>query len=104
MQIYADITNREIRISSSTQAPALGAALFGAVAAGSKSGGYDTIQEASEKMSRLEDEMYIPNQENVKIYNQLYKEYKMLHDYFGGGENNVMKRLKKLRNESKSTS
>lgn len=103
MQIYSDITNREIRISSSAQAPALGAALFGAVAAGSEKGGYDTIQEASEKMSRLEDKMYKPNPENVALYNKLYEEYKTLHDYFGQGENDVMKRLKKLRNEIKST-
>lgn len=99
MQIYADITNRIIRISASPQAPALGAALFGAVAAGSEKGGYDTIQEASEKMSRLKDEMYVPKPENVAVYNELFKEYKTLHDYFGTGENNVMKRLKKMRNE-----
>ena len=102
MQIYADITNREIRISSSAQAPALGAALFGAVAAGSKNGGYDTIQEASERMSRLEDKVYIPIVENVAAYDILYREYKRLHDYFGTGENNVMKHLKKLRNSIKS--
>lgn len=99
MQIYSDITNREIRISSSEQTPALGAALFGAVAAGSEMGGYDTIGEASEKMSRLEDEVYVPIPENVKAYNELYKEYKTLHDYFGTGQNNVMKRLKKMRND-----
>ncbi len=103
MQIYADITNREIRISSSAQAPALGAALFGAVAAGSKNGGYDTIQEASAKMSRLEDKVYVPIAENVAVYDKLYKEYKRLHDYFGTGENNVMKNLKKMRNDIKST-
>lgn len=102
IQIYADITNREIRISSSAQAPALGAALFGAVAAGSKNGGYDTIQEASEKMSRLEDKVYVPIAENVEIYNIIYQEYKTLHDYFGTGKNNVMKHLKKLRNDIKS--
>ncbi|MGN6711236.1 FGGY-family carbohydrate kinase [Anaerocolumna jejuensis] len=53
MQIYADVTNKEIHISSSKQAPALGAALFGAVAAGATRGGYDTIESASEHMSRL---------------------------------------------------
>jgi len=100
MQIYADVTNREIRISDSMQAPALGAALFGAVAAGSKNGGYDTIDEASEKMSRLQEKVYIPIVQNVERYDVLFQEYKELHDYFGKGTNNVMKRLKKIRNDA----
>lgn len=101
MQIYADVTQKEIRISSSKQAPALGAALFGALAAGSKAGGYDTIEKASQKMARLQDKIYIPNPEAAKVYNQLYKEYKELHDYFGTGKNNIMKRLKTIRNQSR---
>lgn len=100
MQIYSDVTNKEIRISSSKQAPALGAALFGAVAAGAERGGYDSIQEASEKMSRLQDKMYTPNPEMVERYEQLFREYKILHDYFGKGENDVMKRLKTIKNEA----
>lgn len=97
MQIYADVTNKEIRISSSKQAPALGAALFGAVAAGAARGGYDTIEEASKHMSRLQDKIYTPNADHVKRYNMLFKEYKILHDYFGKGENDVMKRLKVIK-------
>ncbi len=40
MQIYADVTGRPIRISRSAQTCALGAAIAGAVVAGSKAGGY----------------------------------------------------------------
>ncbi len=97
MQIYADVTNKEIRISSSKQAPALGAALFASVAAGKEGGGYDSIEEAAEQMARLQDKVYIPNPKHVEAYNQLYKEYKILHDYFGQGENDVMKRLKAIK-------
>lgn len=100
MQIYADITNKEIMISSSKQAPALGAALFGAVAAGSERGGYDTIESASENMSQLQDKVYVPDPSNVEWYNLLFNEYKILHDYFGKGENNVMKRLKAIKNNA----
>ncbi|MDO4547957.1 MAG: ribulokinase, partial [Clostridia bacterium] len=47
MQVYADVTNREIRIARSTQAPALGSAMFGALAAGKENGGYDSIVDAA---------------------------------------------------------
>jgi len=97
MQIYSDVTNREIRVSASSQATALGSAMFGAVAAGKERGGYDTITEAAEKMVRLQDRVYKPIPENNKIYNLLYAEYKKLHDYFGRGGNNVMKHLKEIK-------
>ena len=96
MQIYADVTNREIRISASTQTPAVGSAMFGAVAAGKERGGYDSIVNAAKEMARLKDIVYRPIPENVEAYNELYAEYKALHDYFGRGTNNVMKRLKAI--------
>lgn len=97
MQIYADVTNKPIKIAASRQTPALGAAMHGAVAAGSEKGGYDNINQASERMAHLEDKEYHPNQNHVEIYNKLYKEYERLHDYFGRGENDVMKRLKEIK-------
>lgn len=101
MQIYSDIINRKIRISGSPQAPALGSAMFGAVAAGEKNGGYDTIYDAAEKMAKLKDDIYIPDTNNIQIYNKLYDEYKILHDYFGRGANDVMKRLKNIKKDIK---
>ena len=95
MQIYADITGREIKIASSHQASALGAAMFGALAAGSKSGGYDSIEEAVAYMASCEKKTYLPIRENVEIYNRLFAEYQKLHDYFGRGINQVMERLKR---------
>ncbi len=97
MQIYADVTNKPIKIAASKQTPALGAAMHGAVAAGSKNGGYDDIDEAIQNMAHLMDKEYHPIPENVKIYEKLYKEYEKLHDYFGRGENDVMKRLKDIK-------
>jgi L-ribulokinase len=102
MQIYADVTNMEIKISGSAQAPALGSAIFGAVAAGSKNGGYDTVAEASNVMGKLKDFTYKPISENVKMYDKLFAEYKLLHDYFGKGANDCMKRLKAIRKEAKN--
>jgi L-ribulokinase len=97
MQIYADVTGREIRISASQQTPALGSAMFGAVAAGRAAGGYDSIFEAAKKMAWLKDEVYAPIAENKAVYDQIYAEYVRLHDYFGRGENDAMKRLKALK-------
>jgi L-ribulokinase len=99
MQVYADVTGREIKVAAAKQTPALGSAMFGAVAAGSANGGFDSIYEASQHMAHLREERYVPNVENNQIYDKLFAEYRILHDYFGRGENNVMKRLKALKTE-----
>ncbi|MCK8488040.1 ribulokinase [Paenibacillus sp. MBLB2552] len=97
MQIYADVTNREIFVADSKQTPALGAAMFAAVAAGAEAGGYDSILDAAEKMARVKEETFKPIPAHVEVYEKLYQEYSQLHDYFGRGENDVMKRLKRIK-------
>lgn len=103
MQIYADVTNKEIFIGASDQAPALGSAMFGAVAAGAVNGGYDSIFDAAKVMGKVEDKTYRPIPENVEKYRKLYEEFKLLHDYFGRGSNDVMKRLKVIKAEARKT-
>jgi L-ribulokinase len=97
MQIYADITGRTIHVAKSGQIGALGSAMHSAVAAGKAAGGFDSIAEASAKMAGLRDEVYVPVPEHQAVYDMLYADYVRLHDYFGRGENDVMKRLKALR-------
>jgi L-ribulokinase len=97
MQIYADVTGREIRVANTTQSGALGSAMFAAVAAGKEAGGYDTIFEAAKHMARLQDVVYRPSPARKAVYDQLFAEYVTLHDHFGRGANGVMKRLKTLR-------
>jgi len=97
MQIYSDVTNMEIRVSDSPQTPALGAAMFGAVAAGKEKSGYEDIYDIAKKLGKIKDVVYRPIPENVKVYDKLFAEYKILHDYFGRGLNDVMKRLKKIK-------
>jgi L-ribulokinase len=99
MQIYADVMGMPFKISASKQTPALGSAMFGAVAAGQAAGGYDTIFEAAQAMAQLKENFFNPNPENKPVYDRLFAEYKHLHDYFGRGENDVMKRLKTLKAE-----
>jgi L-ribulokinase len=97
MQIYADVTGREFGVAASSQTPALGSAMFGAVAAGAGEGGYDSIVEAAGRMARLRDETFRPNPAHREVYDELYREYCALHDYFGRGANDAMKRLKAIR-------
>ena len=99
MQIFADVTGREIKVAATPQAGAFGSAMFAAVAAGKELGGYDSIVEAAKKMAKLKKETYKPIPENHKIYQRLFEEYRILHDYFGRGQNDVMKRLKKIKSE-----
>ena len=73
----------DIKISGSPQAPALGSAIFGALAAGKEKGGYDDIKEAAANMGKLKDITYTPNAENAAVYEKLYAEYKELVHYFG---------------------
>lgn len=99
MQIYSDVTGKRITRARTALGAALGSAMHGAVAAGKAAGGYDSIVEAAEHMAHLHEESYEPIPENKAIYDRLYEEYKTLHDYFGRGANDAMKRLKKLREE-----
>ena len=97
MQIYADVLNMPVRIAGSDQGPALGSAILAAAAVGGEKGGYDNAFDAIRAMAQTEQKVYMPIAENVAVYEQLFREYRRLHDYFGRGENDVMKRLKKLR-------
>ena len=92
MQIYADVCNREICVIDTDQAGALGSAIYAAVAGGL----YPSIVEAAEHLAERRAKIYTPNPENVAIYDLLYAEYIRLYDYFGRGENDVMKRLRRL--------
>ena len=96
-QIYADVTGRTLKLAGSSQSPALGAAMHAAVAGGI----YPNINDAAQRMGKLKDEVVHPIPENQATYNQIYAEYQTLYDYFGRGANDVMKRLKQLRNRVK---
>ncbi len=107
MQIYADITGREMKISRSAQSCALGAAIAGAVVAGSKAGGYDNCPDAQAAMCGVKETTFKPIPENQKVYQQLYTLYKQLHDAFGtesfsGPMANVMKDLLEIKDSVNS--
>jgi L-ribulokinase len=95
MQIYADVTRRPLSLVASGQAPALGSAIHAAVAAGA----YPDVPTAAAAMGRRHAAAFIPDEANAEIYDQLYAEYVLLHDYLGRGANEVLHRLRALRNQ-----
>ena len=93
MQIYSDITRRPLSVIGSEQGPALGSAIHAAVAAGA----YPDVPAAATAMGRLDRDVYRPDAARADVYDELYAEYVRLHDYFGRGENEVMHRLRAVR-------
>jgi L-ribulokinase len=93
MQIYADVTRHALSVIDSDQGPALGSAIHAAVAAGA----YPDVPTAAQTMGKVRREVYTPAPGNSAIYDELYAEYVLLHDYFGRGGNDVLHRLRALR-------
>lgn len=94
MQIYADVLGRQVRASQSPFGPALGSAIFAAVAAGVENSGHASIAEAADAMACRDDIVYVPDVRRHGIYERLFAEFEQLHDYFGRGGNEVMKRIR----------
>jgi L-ribulokinase len=80
MQIYADVTGCEMRVSRSSQSCALGSAIGAAVVAGA----HPDFKTAQAAMTGLKEISYKPIPENQAVYQQLYTLYRELHDSFGG--------------------
>ncbi len=95
MQVYADVLGIPIRCVASGQGPALGSAIHAAVAGGV----YPDVIAASAAMGRLEPGVIEPDARRHAAYSRLYSEYVRLHDWFGRGGNEVMRRLAALRRE-----
>jgi L-ribulokinase len=97
-QIYADVTGRTLELGGSAHASALGSAIYAAVAAGV----YPDLHTAAAHMGKRKAEVVRPIPEHQRLYDQLYRDYKILYDTFGRGANDVMKRLRKLRHQVRS--
>lgn len=107
MQIYADVTGRPMKVSRSDQTCALGAAIFGAVAAGQTASGFDSVA-AVQKVVCGTKKRYLPDPTAHEVYKDLYTLYRTLHDAFGttawsGKINNVMKDLIAIRERQRKS-
>ncbi len=102
MQICADVFNRTMKISASSETCALGAAIYGAVAGGA----YKKVEDAQAKICSFKDTIYHPIPENVTVYNELYVLYCELYESFGVegttcDHSQLMKKLISLRDAIK---
>ena len=89
MQIYADVIGCPITVSETSMSASVGSAMYAAVAAGI----YSDIRSAARSLAKKTGKTYLPIEGNTREYEKLYREYQILHDYFGRGTNDVMKRL-----------
>lgn len=106
MQIYADVTGREMKVSGSPQTCALGSAIAASVVAGKQAGGYDSFGEAQKAICSVKEKTFKPVPENQKVYKEIYKLYKQAHDAFGTTDysenlHNIMKDLLKIKESCK---
>ncbi|GIP35459.1 ribulokinase [Paenibacillus sp. J2TS4] len=92
IQIYADILNKPIHISNSDYAPAIGAAILGAVAGGQ----YEQVRDAVANMKQPLLKTVLPIRENVEKYNGLFQIYKDLHNYFGIDNRRILGSLQEI--------
>ena len=97
LHVYADITNRPIRLAASRNASATGAAMLGAVAAGESAGGHASFVSAARHMAALKSGTVDPDPRHARTYDELYDQYLELHDHFGRGGSNVMATLRRQR-------
>ena len=89
MQILCDVLGRKIDCLLESNATSLGAAVWGAAAAGV----YPDLAIASARMKLPITGSYYPIAENVEAYEMLYRRYVELYNYFAGGSNTVMEFL-----------
>jgi L-ribulokinase len=100
MQLSADITGLPVRVAASRQTPALGSAMFAAVAAGPELGGHGSIVEASQRMARLGGEEYLPDESAKPVYDELHDLYLALHDSMAAPDS-PMRRLRSLQHRAR---
>ncbi len=101
MRLTADITGLPVRVAGSSQTPALGSAMFAAVAAGAELGGHASIVEASAAMARLGEDEYLPDRTAKPVYDDLFSIYRDLHDSMSA-DSSEMRRLRAVQDQARS--
>jgi L-ribulokinase len=97
MQLLADVTGLPVAIPDSSQIPARGAALCGALAAGSRRGGYDEFATAVGDLRPAVSRRYEPSPQRHATYDEVYSVFASLHDELGRTHVEWLHELKKIR-------
>ncbi|WP_422082447.1 ribulokinase [Ulvibacterium sp.] len=88
MQMMADVLDMPIKVVASEQACALGASIFGAVAAGI----YEYVPQAMQKMGSPFETVYKPDTDRTKEYTAIYRKYNNLCETM---ERHIMEQVKR---------
>jgi L-ribulokinase len=92
MQLLADTSGRPVHVPVSSQIPARGAALFGAVAAGR----FPDIEAAVEATRPQIARSYEPDREAGPVYDAVYEIYRELYETLGRSQAELLHRLKRI--------
>jgi L-ribulokinase len=95
MQLFADTTGLFVHVPASSEIPARGAALFGAVAAGA----FADIGAAVAATRPAVARSYQPDPSAQRIYDEVYEIYRSAYDLFGRSQVELLRGLKRIRNE-----
>ena len=96
MQLIADTSGMDVHVPSSSEIPARGAALFGAVAAGF----FGDIAEAVAATRPATGRTYKPDPATRPVYDRVYAIYHNLYDMLGRSEVELLHGLKRIRAET----
>lgn len=110
MQVYSDVMGLPVKVAASSQAVALGAAIFGFLAASdagddsqdaaAATGRPASVEEAIARMTRPPARVYHPAPGSRSVYDRLYAVYCHAHDHFGRERPEIMKSLKEIARDS----
>jgi L-ribulokinase len=95
MQLLADVSGRPVRVPASSEVPARGSALFGAVAAGV----FDGIEAAVKQTRAPFARTYTPDPQAGETYDRVYAIYQRLYDTLGRSDVELLHDLKRIRTD-----
>lgn len=102
MQLFADVSGLTVTVPSSSQVPARGSALFGAVAAGPERSGFGDIGSAARALRPGTARTYRPDADASAVYAEVYRIWKEVHDTLGRDRVEWMHEIKRLKLRSRA--